>query len=103
MQCFKCLNKYNEPKAYFKHIVEEHRLRGKDRFICTLCAEVLKNFERFKKHVDCCFKKNRVQNEAEETRQAQFLEAFNDFEMEDADLVAFKQTIKNPHCNWLQR
>lgn len=91
MQCFKCTNKFTDPKTYFRHIQEQHELRGKGRYICTLCAEVLNEFGKYKKHVEICFLKNPIENDLE---RDEFLEAFNDCEMEDVDITIFKDTAK---------
>lgn len=91
MQCFKCLNKYSNPKTYFDHLKETHELRGKGQYRCTLCAEILNEFGKYKKHVEVCLPKYPPQNELENNA---YVEAYNDCEMEDVDIAAFKDKVK---------
>ncbi len=84
---------YNDSKSYLQHLQEQHELRGSGRYVCTLCNEVLNKFYKYTKHIEICFKKNHHQNEAEQFRQDAFLEAYNDCEMEDINLTAFKDTV----------
>lgn len=93
MQCFKCLNKYTDPEAYFQHITKRHELRGKGFYRCMLCNEALNEFGKYKKHVRTCFIKNPVQTDS--TDQDEFLEAYNDFKMENPDLVNFKDKARS--------
>lgn len=95
MQCIKCTLNFSDLNTYFKHITEVHDKCGNDRFKCTLCNEILKNFVRFKKHVKTCFEKYKVLDETEQLRQDVFLEAYNDVEMEDQDITVFRSSIKN--------
>lgn len=93
MQCFKCENVFDNPENYFTHLKQTHNLSGKDRYVCTLCDEKLKEFGRYKKHVETCLKKDNVRNEPEQLAHAAFLEAYNDAELENQDISAFRNTI----------
>lgn len=95
MQCTKCTINFTNLDVLFKHIEDVHDKSGKDTFKCTLCNEILKNFVRFKKHVRTCFAKNNELNATEQLRQAEFLQAYNDVEMEDPSITAFRSKIKD--------
>ncbi len=95
MQCIKCTLKFSDLNDLFKHIEEVHDKHGKDHFRCTLCNEVLKNLERFKKHARICFQKNNDLDEFEHEKQAAFLEAYNDVEMEDSNITIFRSQNQN--------
>lgn len=94
MQCFKCLQNFNDPNVYFAHIIQVHDVCGKDRYKCTLCNEKFKEFGRFKKHVLTCFPKYNVLDETEQLRQDEFLGAFNDAEIEDESITVFKSKMR---------
>lgn len=95
MQCFKCTQNFHDVNGYFAHIKEVHEICGKDRFRCTLCNEILKDFGRFKKHVNSCFEKYSVLDENEQLQQLAFLEAYNDAEIEDQSITQFKSKLRD--------
>lgn len=95
MQCFKCTQTFCDIPAYFTHIKDTHEICGKDRFTCTLCNEIFKEFGRFKKHIKRCFDNNSVLSETEQDRHTAFLEAYNAIEIEHHDITAFRSKMKN--------
>lgn len=94
MQCFKCLNLFQTPTELFSHLEIVHKVPNKYGFVCMLCDDVSKEIGRYKKHVQVCFPKYDMEDEAVRNKRDQVRQANNDIAMEDINLSEFRDAIK---------